>query len=142
MKPSLYNQARLHGLQSVTLNHIAHAETAKLILIVEDEPLVLMSAVACLTSSGFAVLEASNADKAIEMLEANPTIRAVFTDVQLRGSMNGIDLAREVHRRWPAIKMVVTSGNQMFGANDLSPGDVFVRKPYAAEDIAAALRAN
>ncbi len=133
------NQARLHSLQSATLNRIAHAAAAMVVLVVEDEPLTLMSAVACLTSSGFAVLEASNADEAIEMLETHPTIGAIFTDVQMRGSMNGVALTREVHRRWPTITVVVTSGNASFSSEDLAPGDRFVRKPYSADEIASAL---
>lgn len=136
------NQARLHSLQSATLNRIAHAAAVTVVLVVEDEALTLMSAVACLTSSGFAVLEASNADEAIEMLETNPTIGAIFTDIQMRGSMDGVALAQEVHRRWPAIKVVVTSGNASFGIDNLAPGDHFVRKPYSADEIASALRDN
>ncbi|MEO6014419.1 MAG: response regulator [Devosia sp.] len=136
------NQARLNSLQSATLNRIAHAAAATVVLVVEDEPLTLMSATDCLTSSGFAVLEASNADEAMEQLVANPAIGAIFTDVQMRGSMNGLELAREVHRRWPTIKVVVTSGNHTFGSDDLSPGDRFVRKPYSADDIVSALRAH
>jgi CheY-like chemotaxis protein len=112
------------------------------ILVVEDESLTLMSAVACLTSAGFEVLEASNADEAIEMLETNATVGAIFTDIQMRGSMDGLALSREVHRRWPAIKVVVTSGNAMFSNKDLVPGDHFVRKPYSPDEIASALRDN
>lgn len=136
------NQARLHCQRSDVLNHMAQAEAAPLVLVVDDEPIVLMSAVDCLTSSGFAVLEARSADQAIELLEANPRIAAIFTDVQMRGAMNGIELARLVHKRWPAIKVVVTSGNTSLSANDLPPGAGFVPKPYTADDITTALRAN
>jgi hypothetical protein len=45
-------------------------------------------------------------------------------------------------RRWPAIKVVVTSGNKSFSYDDLSPGDHFVSKPNDADEIALALRAN
>ena len=134
------HQAHLHCLQSAVLNRISKADGAMLVLVVDDQPIVLMSAVDCLTSAGFAVLEAEDADQAVEMLEAHPGIDAVFTDVQMRGSMNGLELAREVHRRWPAIKVVVTSGNPGYGAGDVPPGDHFVRKPYVADDIASVLR--
>lgn len=136
------NQARLNVAQSDTLNSIARARTSIVVLVVDDEPIVLMSAVDCLTSAGFAVLEAGNADEAIELLESDPGISAIFTDVQMRGSMDGIALARLVHARWPAIKVIVTSGNQSYGAGDLAPEDQFVRKPYRAADIVRALRAN
>jgi CheY-like chemotaxis protein len=136
------NQARLRDKQSATLNRIAQAEAAAVVLVVEDEPIVLMSAVDYLTSAGFAVLEASNADEAIDILESNSAVNAIFTDVQMRGSMNGLELARAVHLRWPAIKVVVTSGNHEFSAGDLATGDAFIRKPYRAEDVARALRGH
>lgn len=76
------------------------------------------------------------------LLESSETIRAVFTDVQMPGTMNGLELAHRVHARWPAVKVLVTSGNALYGADDLAHGDQFVRKPYRAEDVIAALRAN
>lgn len=136
------NQARLNVAQSAALNRIAHADKSMVVLVVDDEPIVLMTAVDYLTSAGYAVVEAGNADEALEILESDPSIGAIFTDVQMRGSMNGLGLARAVHLRWPAIKVVLTSGNRDFGVADVAAGDAFIRKPYRAEDIARALRAH
>jgi two-component system, response regulator PdtaR len=136
------NQASLHTRQSATLNRIAKASAAPVVLVVDDEPIVLMSAADHLTSAGFSVVEVTNADQAIEALERDDSISAVFTDVQMRGSMNGLELMRIVHLRWPEIRVVVTSGNQMFSQRDVAPGDHFIRKPYAAEDVANALRTH
>ena len=46
--------------------------SARTVLVVEDDPLVLISAVAMIEDAGYEVLEASNADEAIALLEAQP----------------------------------------------------------------------
>ena len=51
--------------------------------------------------AGFEVLEAGDADEAIDILESRRDITVVSTDVQLPGSMDGLKLARAVRGRWP-----------------------------------------
>jgi DNA-binding LytR/AlgR family response regulator len=63
-----------------------------LILIVEDEALIRMSGCDMLDEAGFEVLEAATADEAIELLEQHE-IQVLFTDVDMPGSMNGLELA-------------------------------------------------
>jgi two-component system, response regulator PdtaR len=135
-------QAGLGRQQSQLMDRIAHEERPSVVLVVEDEILVLMSAIANLEAAGFIVHQASNADEALALLESYESIRAVFTDVQMPGTMNGLELARVIHLRWPAVKVLVTSGNALYGAEDVVWGDRFLRKPYRAEDLVAALRAN
>jgi CheY-like chemotaxis protein len=135
-------QAGLGRQQSRLLDRISHDERPSVVLVVEDEILVLVAAIADLEAAGFIVHEASNADDALALLERHESIRAVFTDIQMPGTMSGLELARLVHVRWPAVKVLVTSGNALYGADDLAWGDQFFRKPYHAEDIVAALRAN
>jgi CheY-like chemotaxis protein len=135
-------QAGLDEQQRGLVARMGHKGRSAVVLVVEDEILVLMSAIADLEAAGFIVLEASNADEALALLEGSETIRAVFTDVQMPGTMNGLELARQVHRRWPAVKVLVTSGNALYGSDDLLHGHQFVRKPYSAEDVVAALRAS
>jgi CheY-like chemotaxis protein len=71
-------------------------ETARkpAILIVEDKPLVRLSAVQTVMEAGFEVIEAASADEAIRILERRSDIRVVFTDIQMPGSMDGLKLAR------------------------------------------------
>jgi two-component system, response regulator PdtaR len=73
------------------------------VLIVEDEPLVRLGAVQTIEDAGFEVIEAANADEAIEILEKRSDIRVVFTDVHMPGSMDGLKLAHAVRNRWPPI---------------------------------------
>ena len=134
------DQAGLWARQSALLDRIALVRDPMVVLVVEDQVLLLMATAADLRCAGFVVVEASSADEALEQLRCNPSIRAVFTDVQMPGTMDGLELARTVHARWPAIKVVISSGNAQFGIGDLTVGDRFVRKPYRAENVISALR--
>ena len=109
------------------------------VLIVEDEILVRMNAAEMIGDAGFDVVEARNADEAIEILEACPNIHVVFTDIQMPGSMDGLKLARFVRSRWPPIKIVATSGFVQIGTHDLPEGSRFLPKPYRPEQIVATL---
>ena len=63
------------------------------VLVVEDDFLIRMDAVETIEAAGFDVVEAANADKAIEILEVRLDITVVFTDIQMPGSMDGLKLA-------------------------------------------------
>jgi two-component system, response regulator PdtaR len=69
------------------------------ILVVEDEALIRLWAADLLEENGFCVLEAADADAALKLLETRPDVKLLFTDVQMPGSLNGMELAREVHAR-------------------------------------------
>ncbi len=110
------------------------------VLVVEDELLLRMDAADAIRADGFEVVEAANADDAIEILEARPDITVVFTDIQMPGSMDGLKLVRAVRGRWPPIKIVATSGLVDVGEKDLPEGGRFLPKPYHARQLAALLR--
>jgi CheY-like chemotaxis protein len=103
-----------------------------IVLLVEDEPLVRMCAADFLEDEGFQVIEAATAPAALSILEKRDDVTALFTDIDMPGGMNGLELAGIVHARWPHIALVVTSGRYRVGADHL-PGDgIFIGKPYAA----------
>jgi CheY-like chemotaxis protein len=110
------------------------------VLIVEDEFLLRIDAVDMIKAAGFEVVEAGNADEAIEILEARPDITVVFTDIQLPGSMDGLRLAQAVKGRWPPIKIVATSGRVNVRENDLPEGGRFLPKPYSPREVAGVLQ--
>ena len=85
--------------------------------------------------SGFTVYEASNADEAIELLELHNDIRAVFTDIHMPGTMDGLKLAHYVRGRWPPVKLIITSGYARPPAEDMPVGSAFVAKPYRLEKV-------
>jgi CheY-like chemotaxis protein len=110
------------------------------VLIVEDEFLLRMDAVDMIAGAGFEVIEAANADQAIEILESRRDITVVFTDIQMPGSMDGLKLARAVRGRWPPIKIVATSGLANVGEPDLPDGGRFLPKPYSTDQVTGVLR--
>ena len=67
-----------------------------LVLIVEDDFLVRQSAVFLLKEAGFDTLEAGSADEAVPLLEARQDIKVVFTDINMPGSMDGLELAQAI----------------------------------------------
>ena len=116
------------------------ASRRPVVLIVEDEFLLRINAVDMVRAAGFEVVEAANADEAIEILESRRDITVVFTDVQMPGSMDGLKLARAVRGRWPPIKIVTTSGRIHLDANDLPEGGRFLPKPYSPSQVTGVLR--
>ena len=110
------------------------------VLVVEDETFIRMDVAEMLREAGFDVLEAANADEALQMLERHSDIRLVFTDIDLPGSMNGLKLAAAVRDRWPPVKIIATSGHFKIRDGDL-PGDArFIPKPYQPAQIIGAIR--
>jgi CheY-like chemotaxis protein len=115
------------------------APNRPVILVVEDDLLLRMDAADIIRDAGFDVLEASNADEAIIILESRNDISVMFTDIQMPGSMDGLKLARAVRGRWPPIKIVTTSGQCVVQAADLPEGGRFLPKPYSAMQVSGLL---
>jgi two-component system, response regulator PdtaR len=111
-----------------------------IVLVVEDDFLLRMDAVDIVRNAGFEAIEAANADQAIAIIEADPDIHIVFTDVQMPGTMDGLRLARFIRDRWPPIKIVATSGRLRVAEEDLPKGSIFVPKPYSPEKIIRTFR--
>jgi CheY-like chemotaxis protein len=111
-----------------------------LVLVVEDEALLLFSIADELRESGFEVIEATNADMAIQALTENPAIEVVFTDIDMPGSMDGIRLSSIVRHRWPPIQIIVTSGKARPLADALPAGSKFLTKPYSPVTVALEIR--
>jgi len=107
---------------------------------VEDEFFLRINAVLTIEDAGFDVLEAVDADQAIEILEVRPDIHVMFTDLEMPGSMDGLKLAHAVRGRWPPIKIIATSGRVNVRTTDLPDGGRFLPKPYGPEEIVGTLR--
>jgi CheY-like chemotaxis protein len=110
------------------------------VLVVEDEGLIRLCAMDMIEEAGFQAIEAADADEAIRILEGRNDIRAVFTDIQMPGSMDGLRLAQVVRNRWPPVALVVTSGQQTVLESDLPKGGRFLLKPYQATQIKGVLQ--
>src|SRR4051812_43370031 len=111
------------------------------VLIVEDEMMLRMRAVDIVEDAGFCPVQAVNADEAISILEARSDISLLFTDIQMPGTMDGLKLAHAVHDRWPAIKIILVSG-QVTPSDAEKPTDSrFFGKPLSVKKIIAELQA-
>ena len=109
-----------------------------IVLVVEDEPLIRAFVREELEGAGFDVVEATNADQAISILERRSDIRLVFTDVDMPGSMDGAKLAAAVRDRWPPIHIIITSGK---ARPPIMPLDaIFIPKPYIGQNVVTAMR--
>jgi len=114
-------------------------ENSPAILIVEDNLVIRMDLVDQAERDGFTVFEAGTADQAIAILEAQPAIRLVFTDIEMPGSMDGLKLVAYVRRRWPPIKLMVASGKVQCRDADLPEGGLFFPKPYHPAQVSKAM---
>jgi CheY-like chemotaxis protein len=71
-------------------------------LVVEDEPLIRMFVAEVLSNAGIEVVEDARADEALTILSENAErVTVVFTDVNMPGSMDGLQLAQRVRDSWP-----------------------------------------
>lgn len=111
------------------------------VLVVEDEMVLRMRAVDIVEDAGFTAVEAVNADEAISILEARSDISLLFTDIQMPGSMDGLKLAHAVHDRWPAIKIILVSGQVNPSEAERAADSRFFGKPLGVEEMAAQLQA-
>jgi two-component system, response regulator PdtaR len=109
------------------------------ILVVENEAIIRMGTVHMLQDAGYAVVEAPNADAAIQILEARNDIRVVFTDIKMPGSLCGLRLAKAIRDRWPPVHLIVASGLNAPTEDEFPKMGRFIRKPYTAEHVLVAL---
>src|SRR4030088_2099682 len=111
------------------------------VLVVEDEMMLRMRAVDIVEDAGFCPVEAVNADEAMSILESRSDISLLFTDIQMPGSMDSLKLAHAVHDRWPAIKIILVSG-QVSPSEAEKPADSrFFGKPLSVQKMIAELQA-
>ena len=111
----------------------------QIVLVVEDEPIVRMGIVDSLEDEGYKVLEAGDAAEALRILESDADIRLIFTDIDMPGSMDGLQLAAIVSRRWPPIRIIITSGQRLVEITDIPSGSMFHAKPYSYQLINSAV---
>ena len=99
------------------------------VLVVEDEVLIRLMVADELRDRGLQVLEASNADEALRILESSLSVHLLFTDVRMPGRMDGLALTRLAHSRFPQLKLIVASSRR---PDDSPPphADAFLSKPY------------
>jgi DNA-binding NtrC family response regulator len=104
------------------------------VLVVDDEPLVRFVAANALREAGYEVVEASNADDAMVMLNQD-NFTTVLTDIEMPGAMNGLDLAWAVQGHNPRLPVVLVSGRQLPHPTEMPRTARFLAKPYRIETL-------
>jgi DNA-binding NtrC family response regulator len=111
------------------------------IVLVEGEALIRMTTADILSDEGYRVIEARNADQALEVLDVRHDVQVVLTEVDLPGSTTGYALARIVDLRYPGIGVIVTSGTSKPRASALPEKARFVSKFLGTPALLSEVRA-
>ncbi|HYZ33165.1 MAG TPA: histidine kinase famiy protein [Crenalkalicoccus sp.] len=111
------------------------------VLLVDDNPDVREVASELLATLGYRVLTAASGREALAVLEAEPGVRVLLTDLVMPGGMNGISLAEEARRRRPTLPVLLATGYAE-GPDRGEAGDglPLVTKPYRRAELAQRLR--
>jgi CheY-like chemotaxis protein len=123
-------------------SELARARPGEVVLIVEDEPSVRAVAAEALSDLGYSVLEAADGPAALRILEAHAEVALLFTDVVMPG-MTGRELADEVKKRRPNLKVLFTTGytrNAIVHGGRLDRGVHLLSKPYTTEELSGKVR--
>ena len=105
----------------------------------EDDEQVNLFAGEALRDRGYRVIAASDGPAALRLLDDEPAIDLLFTDVVLPGGMNGRQLADEVLRRRPSVKVLFATGytrNAIIHQGRLDPDVELLSKPFTADLLA------
>ena len=109
------------------------------ILVVEDNPEVADVSATLLETIGYRVLRAGNAVEALERIEGGDRIDLVFSDIVMPNGMNGIHLAQELTERYPAIRVLLTTGYSDVAAAGETRFPI-LRKPFELPALEQAIR--
>jgi PAS domain S-box-containing protein len=113
------------------------------ILVVEDDKLVRDYVLTQLHSLGYVTLDTANGAEALAIVEAGNEFDLLFTDVIMPGTMNGRQLANELQKSKPGLKVLFTSGyteNAIIHHGRLDSGVLLLAKPYRKSDMAGMIR--
>jgi CheY-like chemotaxis protein len=120
---------------------IPAANDVHMIVVAEDEEAIRVIVCQALTDAGFIVVEAGHADEAAILLRAHaPAVHALFTDIHMPGSMDGLALAHMSRCNWPWIALLIASGQARPPMHELPEGSRFLPKPYHPDHVVDHLR--
>lgn len=119
------------------------SNSAQRILLVDDDPLMCDYLHALLTGWDYTVATRYSAESALRLLDSDQAFDLLFTDIRLRGALDGWDLARHTRLLRPDVAILFTSASAdiparaIIGQGRLHP---LLLKPYHPRDLAAALQ--
>lgn len=108
----------------------------------EDEEDVRQTLCEQLHQLGWLTLETASGEEALQMLEASPDIALLISDLMLPGALSGADVIHTARRRFPALPVLLISGQDLRPAqNPALPEVEWLRKPFTRAQLAQALSA-
>lgn len=129
------------GAACIQMSQNASLQDRYLVLVVEDEILIRLLACEVLADAGFDVVETQHADEAVAVLHARgQDVHAVFTDIHMPGSMDGLELAHLSRRKCPWVALLIASGRARPQSEELPEGSRFLSKPYDLDHVVAHLQ--
>ena len=105
------------------------------VLVVDDDPLVLMGLVLVLEDQGHEVIEAYSGREALDLLESSPSVDVVVTDQAMPG-MTGVQLTAAIQSRWPLLPVILATG---YGESPDGSKIQRLRKPFSPGELARVL---
>jgi PAS domain S-box-containing protein len=122
---------------------VSRAQAGEVILVVEDDDDVRAHTSNVIAELGYTVLQAANGKQAIAILEKNPQVQLLFTDVGLPGGMNGRQLADKARQIRKDLRILFTTGyarNAIVHEGRLDPGVSLITKPFQFSALSERLR--
>ncbi|HBW1474132.1 TPA: response regulator [Klebsiella pneumoniae] len=114
----------------------------RLALVLEDEEDVRQTLCEQLHQLGWLTLETASGEEALQLLEASPDIALLISDLMLPGALSGADVIHTARRRFPALPVLLISGQDLRPAqNPALPEVEWLRKPFTRAQLAQALSA-
>jgi len=116
--------------------------SASTILVVDGEVLIRMTICQYLRECGYKVVEAASADEALEILKSEILIDVVLSDLAMRGSMNGFELATWIRNNKQGLKVILVGSPEKAAntAADLCEDGPMLSKPYEPQALLEIIR--
>ena len=120
---------------------VARAKRAECAVLLIDDSITTRAPLGeLLRSHGYQVLEAANADDALDLLNSRLQIQVLVTDARVPGSMGGVALAQWVRKTRPEMRVLVVADPD--AALEWSgEGVACLTRPLPSTDLLAALPA-
>jgi signal transduction histidine kinase/CheY-like chemotaxis protein len=129
------------GLPEAPVVEAASLTISARVLLVEDDVEVQNVAGELLQGMGCQVIQASDGRSALAVLQRDPAIELVISDIVMPGGMSGLELARIVRQRHPGVPILLSTGYSQYATQVVSEGFRLVEKPFRRDAFAASIRA-
>ena len=110
------------------------------VLLVEDDEKVAEATEELLHEMGFDTRRAGDGAAALAVIDSDPKLALVLSDVVMPGGVSGLDLARTLRDKRPELPVILATGYSNYASEAVSGGFSLIEKPYRRDALAASLR--